>query len=117
MEFYNFKCRVLYVYDGDSIKVDLDKGHGDWKQDWMLRLAGINTDEINSTDPLKRERALQAKAFLQTLVKPGQEIYARSVKVDKYSNRYDCYVYLTKDGSGKNLSELIIEAGFSEVYK
>ena len=117
MEFYNYKCIVKYVYDGDSIKVDMDKGHGDWKQDWMLRLAGINTDEINSSDPIKKEKALQAKVYLETLVKPGQEIYAKSVKVDKFSNRYDCYVYLTAESTGKNLSELIIDAGFSKPYK
>lgn len=117
MEFYNYKCKVAYVYDGDSIKVNMDKGHGDWKQDWMLRLAGINTEEINSSDPVKREKALEAKAYLETLVKPGQEIYAKSVKVDKFSNRYDCYVYLTPDGLGKSLSQMMMDAGMAKPYK
>lgn len=116
MEFYNFKCKVLYVYDGDTIKVNIDKGHNDWKHDWMLRLAGINTEELNSSDPVKREKAIQAKAYLETLVKPGQIIYAKSVKVDKYANRYDAYIYLVPDSTGKSLSEMMLDAGMANKY-
>ena len=116
MEFYNYKCKVLYVSDGDSIKVDMDKGHKDWKQDWMLRLVGIDSHEKNSTDPVKRAQALKEKEYLETLVKPGQEIYAKSVKVDKYSNRYDADVYLTPSGKGKSLSQMMIDAGMAKPY-
>lgn len=116
MEFYNYKCEVINVHDGDTIKVHMDKGHGDWKQKWMLRLAGINTEEINSTDPVTRAIAFKQKEYLETLVKPGQIIYGKSVKVDKYSNRYACYVYLTADGKGKNLSEMMVEAGMAKKY-
>lgn len=43
MHLYHYRARLVSVYDGDTIRVDLDLGMGIWRNNIALRLYGINT--------------------------------------------------------------------------
>ena len=43
---YKYKGLVKSVYDGDTIKVDIDLGFGVWLHNQTIRLFGINSPEI-----------------------------------------------------------------------
>lgn len=43
---YEYNAKVLSVYDGDTIRVDLDLGFGIWMRNQPIRFTGIDTPEL-----------------------------------------------------------------------
>ncbi len=43
---YEYRAKVVSVYDADTITVDIDLGFGTWLHDQKLRLYGINAYEV-----------------------------------------------------------------------
>lgn len=74
---WSVPATVLEVVDGDTVRLDLDLG-------WHIRLtarcriAGINAPEMNVPE------GKAAKAYAQTLLKPGDEVGFLSTSLDKY---------------------------------
>lgn len=71
---YEYKCELIRVVDGDTIKISVSLGFSVWLRNETLRLNGIDTCE--SRINLKRfperasekERGLAAKARLKELL-------------------------------------------------
>jgi micrococcal nuclease len=72
---YTYKALVTSVYDGDTITVVADLGFH-IKQTLKIRLAGINTPELQGDD---REKGLVSKQRLSELVL-GKEIILKTYK-------------------------------------
>lgn len=113
-------AKVIYVVDGDTIKVDLA---GTIES---VRLIGIDTPESKPNKKAKKDAARSgedlkaivslgkaAAEFTKTLVKPGDQV---NIELDMQSHdrhgRILAYVYLK---SGKMLNEEIIVAGYASV--
>lgn len=47
---YEYKAQVVSVYDGDTLTVDIDLGFEVWLRKQKIRLAGIDTPEINALE-------------------------------------------------------------------
>jgi len=62
---YYYKARVVRVYDGDTIHVDIDLGLSTWIKKEKLRLARINAPEIRGS---QRPAGLAARDFLRNLI-------------------------------------------------
>ncbi len=50
---YEYRARVVDVYDGDSITVDIDLGFGVWLRGQKIRLLGIATEGVVARDALR----------------------------------------------------------------
>lgn len=98
-----YRAKVVYVYDGDTVK--LDNGE-------RVRYLGIDTPEMNYNKPPAEYLAVQAKEFNSRLVN-GKNVRLEfdTVKRDKY-NRLLAYVYV--DGIFVNAK--LVEAGYAKVY-
>jgi endonuclease YncB( thermonuclease family) len=59
-------ARVVSVYDGDSFTAVLPYAGGFWS--FKIRLAGIDTCELMSKDPVNKKLADQARKFLCSLI-------------------------------------------------
>lgn len=68
---------VLNVVDGDTVRVQLDLG---WHITYTTR---VRVAKINAPE-LKTPEGVTAKAYAQTLLKPGDEITFVSKGFDKY---------------------------------
>lgn len=68
---YRYTVKVLEVTDGDSIKVDFDFGYDLNENEKLLRLFGINTDEMKDEDPAIRLKAVAAQKKLARLCPVG----------------------------------------------
>ena len=131
MTFGPFKAQVVNIHDGDTIDVDvvlhgdpvLAAAHGARDVDLgfdlhalvtkhgqivalvnrrqSVRLAGINAPEL-ATTPGKL-----ALAYIQTLVKVGDEVTLNDHGWDKYGGRVDGTITLA---DGRDLSALMIAA-------
>ena len=47
---YEYKAQVVSVYDGETLTVDIDLGFEVWLRKQKIRLAGIDTPEINALE-------------------------------------------------------------------
>ena len=80
---FEYKYSVcISVTDGDSAHIELDMGLRIYTRA-NCRLYGINTPELNSTDPVQRERALAARTRLTELI-GGKAISVISRNLDKF---------------------------------
>jgi len=99
---------VDYVVDGDTIKLVGEE---------KVRLVGINTPELHSSDPAGKQRAELAKEFVENICQSGTEI---GLDIDdlKTKDRYGrtLAVVLVRAGqSWKNLNAELLRLGFAEI--
>lgn len=116
-ELYTFKAYLERVIDGDTLWVNIDCGFGFWSHQ-KLRLRGIDTPEIDTQEGQK------AKRFVESRLKPGHFVVAKTYKSDKFDryladifysdvgdNKFD---YIVRDG--KFLNQELLNKGLAELY-
>lgn len=112
---YQYKAKLLNVVDGDTIDMAVDMGFSvTIKQ--RLRLRGINTPELNSTDPVQRALAVEAKQFVLDTLKIGETYVIDTYKGDKYGRLLADVHVTTAFGEVLTLSKLLIENGLAKEY-
>jgi micrococcal nuclease len=85
---YTYTATVVRVVDADTLRVDVDLGFGVWLRNQSIRLLGCNARELS--EPGGKE----ARDHLTALLPVGRTVTIRSVKADKYGDRYDAQVTL-----------------------
>lgn len=88
---YEYRAKVVSVYDGDSIHANVDLGFKHSINDMVLRLYGIDAPEIRG---VSRPAGLIARDYLRKLIlNKSVVIRTHKDKAGKYG-RYLCTVYL-----------------------
>jgi micrococcal nuclease len=113
---YYYAGLVTSVYDGDTLKVDVDVGLGIWRRSQIIRLWKVNTPELRGAD---RERGLAVRDFVAGLVM-DRAILVRTILDKRGSDRTEKFgrllgEVLLSDEAGAviNLNELLIERGMA----
>jgi len=106
---YWYKAKVVSVYDGDTITVDIDLGFNMIMKKRKIRLAGIDTPELRGEE---RPQGLIVKKWLSDKIL-GKEIKINTVKdkTGKYG-RYLAYIYFENE----NLNETLLNNNMAEPY-
>ena len=84
---YNYNCIIRRVVDGDTIDVDIDLGFGVWLSNQRVRLYGIDTPEIRTSDPVEKYYGMLASEFVEERLIVGNRYVLRSrqfKKVDSF---------------------------------
>jgi len=125
------------IYDGDTVRLQIDMGQRVWIRDLQYRLYGINTPELRTV--ATREAGEAARNYLQSLIKsfqlqlepPADGGYWLVVKTHKHKRRrayraqaqqgkYGRYLVelFGKDMGGQwvNLNRKLLQANHAEVY-
>jgi len=111
---YNYRAKVVGVYDGDSITIDIDLGLGVWSKGQKCRLSGIDTPEIRGEE---RIAGLKAKIRLSELILGKQvAITTEKDKTGKYGRWLATIWDLNDDGTWININKLLLSEGHAEVY-
>jgi len=122
---FTYWFTVDHVYDGDTVMGRLDLGLGIYLGglptiqqahdlvSYSVRLYGINSPEMNSTDAATRTAAQAAKANLQSLLQPGEYIRVVSMGWDKYTKRIDGIPYSPQ---GVDCCQAQLDGGFAVPY-
>lgn len=107
---YEYRARCVRVIDGDSVVLAVDMGFRLTFED-SFRLAGINTPELNSSDPAERERAKAAAAFLRERIE-GQPLTVRTDKAREKYGRWLATVYVGEEC----VNDALVDAGHAVAY-
>ena len=109
--------RLISVYDGDTIKAEIDLGF-DLKYTDNIRLVGINTPEIRSKDPEEKKRGYEARDYLKSLLEAHRGdlyILLHSRQRGKYGRPLG-QILIFENGEITNINDAMISAGYSEPY-
>lgn len=107
---YQYKAKILSVYDGDTCTALVDLGFNTFRK-IKIRLAGINTPELKSKDLRERLKAKAARNRLKELVL-GKDVYIVSHGKGKYG-RWLCDMYLQ---DGTHVNKLLLKEGYAVKY-
>ena len=103
---FTYAATVRSVYDGDTIKVDIDLGFSVHLHT-SARLLGCNAIELSQPG------GVEARDNLRALLPTGTVVTLRSVLVDKFGGRVDAQVTLP---DGTDLVTGLIAAGWAAVW-
>ncbi|MBA2707481.1 MAG: thermonuclease family protein [Gemmatimonadaceae bacterium] len=116
---YEYQAIITSVYDGDTVRADIDCGFHVWKRGEHLRLMGINSPELRgetrdtglrARDAL-RERILGKPVWLKT-EKPSVTVFPAGADMrDKYGR----YLATIWDADG-DVNAWMIEQGHAVSY-
>ncbi len=114
-ELYHYRARVRSVYDGDTIRVDIDLGLRTSILNEPIRLYRINAPELRGSEEEKR-RGRAARDYLRQRI-DGKQIHLRTLK-DKRGKygRYIADIWLEENGEWVNINDELVRAGHA-VYK
>jgi len=110
---YYYKATVVSVYDGDTIRADIDLGLKTWIREEKIRLARINAPELRGNE---RTAGLQARDFLRSLIL-NKEILLQTIKDrrGKYG-RYLGEIWLKDGETYVNINDEMVKKGHA-VYQ
>lgn len=109
MELYNYKSKVISVYDGDTIRCDIDLGFSTTLSNQPIRLYGIDTPEVRGEE---RDEGLKVRNILRDLIL-GKDVILRTIKDTKGKyGRWLGRVYL----EDLCVNDFLIERGYAKPY-
>jgi len=111
---YEYRAVVIRVVDGDTVDLHIDQGLEIYRLT-RVRLASINTAELNSPNPEQRELAQRAQDWLRAKLPAGTQTTIKTFKDrrEKYG-RYLVMVYL--DGDEVSINEQLVSNGLAVPY-
>lgn len=99
---------VIKVYDGDTITiaVKIDKTYYKYR----VRLSGIDTPEIKTNNEREKQRAIQAREYLSSLIL-HKNVHIKDVFYEKYGRLCGTIYY-----KNKNINQTMIDSGCAVSY-
>jgi len=109
---YEYVAHVRSVYDGDTIRADIDCGFGIWTANQSLRLLGIDAPELGTPG------GKEARDYLRTLLPVGANVIIRTVKdeTEKYGRLLAAITATGVDGDSYNVNQQMISDGHAVPY-
>jgi len=107
MKLFFYNAIVKSVYDGDTIRADIDLGFNIWMFNEQIRFLGINAPEIRGE---QRPQGLLSRQFVLDRIPPGTEFKLLTERDRK--GKYGRYLGTIFYGDAlTNLNQELLEAG------
>ena len=108
---YFYRATIRKVYDGDTIRADINLGFGTLLEYESFRLYGIDTPEVTGES---KAAGIRARDFVRELLPLGTVTKMRSFqdKQGKYG-RYLAVFYLP---NGQNLNQILVDSGHAVAF-
>lgn len=113
---YHYKVNVVDVYDGDTIRVEIDLGFGlKWRgydnKGVQIRLYGINTPEIRGEE---RDRAIMIRDKVRELIL-NKTVILKTIK--DMTGKYGRYLGVIITEGNININEWLLNEGYANKYE
>ena len=110
---YHYKAKVIDVYDGDTVRLEVQLGFGlTWRgvdnKGLKIRLFGINTPEVRGKE---RPEGLISRDRLREQIL-GKHITLKTIR-DK-TGKYGRYLGVLIKEDGTNMNEWLVSEGLAE---
>lgn len=104
---FEYRAKVISVYDGDTVTVDIDLGFGIWLRDQKLRLSNINAPEVRGSS---REEGLKSRdALREKILDKNVIIKTMKDKKGKYG-RWIAEIYI----DDSSINTWLVKEGFAK---
>lgn len=104
---YDYRATVLRWVDGDTLDVRIDLGF-EVAIVQRVRLYGVNTPEMNSTNPSDRTLARSALGMVESLAPPGSLVQLKS---HKSQDKYGRYLASVANDDGEDIAKALVGSG------
>jgi len=116
-----YNALIKSVYDGDTLKVDMDLGFKVWLMDETVRVLGIDTPERRTRNQMEKKAGYAVTQFAQELLVPGQWVHIVSEVLDKsgrgkYGRILGDIVFSSPFVGLGSLRQLLIHIGYAKPY-
>jgi len=108
---YRLDIDSISVYDGDTIKCDIDLGFSIILKKQSVRSLGINCPEIRTKDERERALGYEARDQLRHILEEADVIALQSHGKGKFGR-----ILGTLFADGKNVNEMMIDLGLARPY-
>jgi micrococcal nuclease len=105
-----YEAKVVSVYDGDTVTVDLDMGMRVWQKGVRLRLLGIDAPEMTGTE---KAEGIVSRDALRGLLPVGKSVRIVSHEFEKYG-RLLATVYVLVEGVELNVNQHMLVGGYAK---
>ena len=103
-------CKVIKVYDGDTITVAAKLHESFPVHRFSVRLSGIDTPEMRASNENEKKRAILAKKFLEEKIL-NQTVVLDNITTEKYGR-----LLATVFHNGIDINELMITNNYAVSY-
>jgi len=110
---HHYNCELKRIIDGDTVELIIDLGFN-IKIETDLRLEGIDTPEVNSSNGLEQEAAYRSEVFLGQLIEK-EELIVRTKKNDMYG-RYIGTLFIKGQHELVNVNNFMLNHGLGRKY-
>jgi micrococcal nuclease len=114
---YEYKAKLVRVVDGDTIDLDIDLGLSVHRME-RVRVFGVDTPEMTSSDLAQRARAQTAKSYVEGQL-AGAELVVVTEKPDpkdKYGRFLAKIRYRLGGAAWSDLTTKLVEEGLAVPY-
>ena len=109
---YQYKCIIVEVTDGDTIKVNIDVGFNTWINNVVIRLQGVDTPESRTVNATEKAFGVASKNYIKKMLPEGSKHVVTTTIDDKYGRVLGDFLI-----EGKSLCEMIVKEGYGVPYK
>ena len=113
---YEYKAHVVSVYDGDTLRADIDLGFGVWLKNQSIRWLKIDTPEVRGEE---RESGLVSRDRVRELIL-DKDVILKTYKDDKGKyGRWLAEVYFIDTEIiewSNSINEQLIQEGLADPY-
>lgn len=81
---YQYKCKIVEIIDGDTVKVNIDVGFNIWMNNLVIRMLGIDSPESRTQDPIEKSFGLLSKKRLEEILPVNSAQIIKTTVDDKY---------------------------------
>lgn len=115
-QLYAYNARVASVYDGDTLRLDVDLGFSQWNMAVPIRLAGLDAPEIRGVE---RPQGEASRDWLIAQIPPGTWVILKTEKDRNHRDKqekYGRYLGVIQTVDGVVLNDVMIDEGFATAY-
>ena len=110
---YQYEARIVSVYDGDTVRADIDLGFNTWRKNEKLRLVGVDTPEIRGVSDETKARGIAARdALRERILDKDVLVCTIKDKTGKYG-RYLARIFV----DGEDVNAWLISSGHAVPYE
>lgn len=103
--------KVVSVYDGDTIKVNIANYPAIVGQAVSIRIRGIDAPEMRAKCPVEKIKAIEARDYLRAVLASGEVIELHNVQRGKYFRLVANVIV-----DGKDVSQIMIDEQLVRPY-